>query len=204
MIFWAIVPYCVWFVILFVCIPERGKLLNLTVAIMNRLYLRRGLRGLSAVLAILFCGYCLRRVFFGGVVYIAEAAIWLLLAAAMLIIVAIIVAFPISEFIGTWVSRFYMPAAKGIPPLSYILAERYELERQWEKSLNEYQKIIHYHPKELPAHLGRMRVILRGFNDAKVAENYFRESQKQIEEQELRDTLSKEWEELCAERQARL
>jgi hypothetical protein len=169
---------------------------------MNRWYLRRGLRGLSAALAILFGGYCLWRVFFGEGVFIAEAAIWLLLAAAMLIIVAITVAFPIAEAIGTWVSRFYMPAASGIPPVSYILAGRYEFERQWEKSLNEYQKIIRYHPKELPAHLGRMRVILRGFEDAKLAESYFRESQKQFQEQESCDTLSKEWDKLCAEQSA--
>jgi hypothetical protein len=169
---------------------------------MNRWYLRRGLRGLSAALAILFGGYCLWRVFFGEGVFIAEAAIWLLLAAAMLIIVAITVAFPIAEAIGTWVSRFYMPAASGIPPVSYILAGRYEFERQWEKSLNEYQKIIRYHPKELPAHLGRMRVILRGFEDAKLAESYFRKSQKQFQEQESCDTLSKEWDKLCAEQSA--
>jgi tetratricopeptide (TPR) repeat protein len=169
---------------------------------MNRLYLRRGLRGLSAALAILFGGYCLWRVFFGEGVFIAEAAIWLLLAAAMLIIVAITVAFPIAEVIGIWVSRFYMPAASGIPPVSYILAVRYELERQWEKSLNEYEKIIHYHPNELPAHLGRMRVTLRGFDDAKLAESYYRKSQKQFKEQESCDTLSKEWEKMCAEQSA--
>lgn len=169
---------------------------------MNRLYLRRGLRGLYAVLAILFGGYCLWRVFFGEVVIMAEIALWLLFASAMLIIVAIIAAFPIAEVIGIWVSRFYMPAATGIPPLSYVLAERYELERQWEKSLNEYQKIIHYHPKELPAHLGRMRVILRGFDDSKQAESCFRKSQQQFKDQESRDALHQEWERLRAERQS--
>jgi hypothetical protein len=164
------------------------------------LYLKRGFLPL---LAILFCGYCLRRVFFGGSSSTAESAIWLLLAAAMLIVVAIHAAFPISEFIGTWVSRFYMPAATGIPPVSYLLAERYELEHQWEKSLAEYQKIIRYHPKELPAHLGRMRVISRGFNDAKVAESVFRKSRRQFHEQAQRDTLHKEWAQLSAEQQTR-
>lgn len=153
------------------------------------------------LLAILFGGYCLKRVFFGGSSSMAESAIWLLLAAAMLIVVAIHAAFPISEFIGTWVSRFYMPAATGIPPVSYLLAERYELEQKWEKSLAEYQKIIDYHPKELTAHMGRMRVISRGFNDAKIAESLFRKSWRQFHEQEQRDALQKEWEQLCAERQ---
>jgi tetratricopeptide (TPR) repeat protein len=170
---------------------------------MNLQYLRPSLRIMTAVLAILVGGYCLWRVFIRGESSAIGAFPWLLLAAAMLIIVAVLVAFPIAEVIGTWVSRFYMPAASGIPPVSYILAERYELERQWEKSLNEYQKIIDYHPKELPAHLGRMRVILRGFEDVKLAESYFRKSQKQFQEQESCDTLSKEWEKLCAEQQAR-
>jgi tetratricopeptide (TPR) repeat protein len=169
----------------------------------NRQYIRLGQRVLTAGLAMLFGGYCLWRVFFGEVVIMAEIALWLLFASAMLIIVAIIAAFPIAEVIGIWVSRFYMPAATGIPPLSYVLAERYELERQWEKSLSEYEKIIQYYPKELPAHLGRMRVILCGCNDTKLAENYFRKSLKQFKEQEYRDTLSKEWERLFTERQTR-
>ena len=166
---------------------------------MISLYLRYGLRGLTAALPILLGGYCLRRVFSGE----GNPALWLLWAAAMLIIVATIVAFPIAEVIGIWVSRFYMPAASGIPPVSYILAERYELERRWEKSLYEYQRIIHYHPKELPAHLGRMRVILRGFEDAKLAERYFRKSKKQFQEQESCDALSKVWDKLCTEQSAR-
>lgn len=160
-------------------------------------------RGFVPLLAISFGGYCLWRVFVRGESSTLEAFPWLLFSTAMLVVVAIKFAFPISEVIGTWLSRFYMPAASGIPPVSYILAERYELERQWEKSLYEYQKIIDYHPKELPAHLGRMRVILRGFEDAKLAENYFRKSQKQFQEQESCDTLSKEWDKLCTERQAR-
>ncbi len=163
------------------------------------LYLKRGFLPL---LAILFGGYFLRRAL-GPCSSPAEPGVWLLLAAAMLIVVAIHAAFPISEFIGTWVSRFYMPAATEIPPVSYVLAEQYELEHKWEKSLNEYQKIIHYHPKELPAHLGRMRVILRGFNDAKAAESFFRKSRRRFQEQESLDTLHQEWERLCAERQTR-
>lgn len=166
---------------------------------MKWLYLKRGF---LPVLAISFGGYCLWRVFIRGVSSDLEAFPWLSFAAAMLVLLAIQVAFPISEMIGTWVSRFFMPAATGIPPVSYVLAERYELERQWEKSLNEYQKIIHYHPKELPAHLGRMRVISRGFNDMKAAESCFRKSQQQFQEQEQRDTLHKEWDQLCGERQA--
>jgi hypothetical protein len=156
---------------------------------------------MTAVLAILVGGYCLWRVFIRGESSAIGAFPWLLLAAAMLIIVAVLVAFPIAEVIGTWVSRFYMPAATGIPPVSYLLAERYELEQKWEKSLAEYQKIIDYHPKELTAHMGRMRVISRGFNDAKIAESLFRKSWRQFHEQEQRDALQKEWEQLCAERQ---
>lgn len=156
---------------------------------------------MTAVLAILVGGYCLWRVFIRGESSAIGAFPWLLLAAAMLIIVAVLVAFPIAEVIGTWVSRFYMPAATGIPPVSYLLAERYELEQKWEKSLAEYQKIIDYHPKELTAHMGRMRVISRGFNDAKIAESLFRKSWRQFHEQEQRDILQKEWEQLCAERQ---
>lgn len=159
-------------------------------------------RGFVPLLAISFGGYCLWRVFFRGESSTLEAFPWLLFSTAMLVVVAIKFAFPISEVIGTWVSRFYMPAASGIPPVSYILAERYELELQWEKSLNEYQKIIHYHPKELPAHLGRMRVILRGFDDSKQAESCFRKSQQQFQDQESRDALHQEWERLRAVRQS--
>lgn len=153
-------------------------------------------RGFVPLLAISFGGYCVWRVFVRGESSALEAFPWLLFSTAMLVLVAIFVAFPIAENLGIWISRFYMPAADGIPPVSYVLAERYERELQWEKSLREYQKIIHYHPKELPAHLGRMRVIMRGFDDAKYAESCFRKSLQKFQEQESRDRLHQEWERL--------
>jgi hypothetical protein len=149
------------------------------------------------LIPILYGGYCLFRVFSGSG-SIAEMAVWLLLAAAMLILIAIQVAFPVAGIIGDWCSRIYMPVTHEIPPVSYILADIYEREHRWEKSLAEFQKVIHYHPKELPAHLGRLRVTINGFGDQETAQKFLRASMREFHDIESQEAIRSTWESLRA------
>ena len=162
---------------------------------MTAIILRRTLWALPPVL---FCAYFLRRALYGSG-YVPEIAVWLLLAAAMLIVVAIQMAFPIAGMIGDWCSRIYMPAGIEIPPASYVLADRYEREHRWEQSMVEFQKIIEYHPDELPAHLGRLRVAIHGFGDGDLAKKLLRASLRKLRDPESQGALRMEWEKLMAE-----
>lgn len=152
-------------------------------------------RALWALPTVLFGGYSLHRAFSGSN-YVPEVAAWLLFAAAMLIVLAIQVAFPIAGVIGDWFSRIYMPAATETPPASYILADLYERERRWEQSMAEFEKIIHYHPEEIPAHLGRLRVAINGFGDHVSAEKFLHASLRKFHDAESQDAIRQAWEEL--------
>ena len=163
---------------------------------MSAKILRRTLWSLPPVL---FCNYFLRKALYGSG-NVPEMAAWLLFAAAMLILVAIQLAFPIAGMIGDWVSRFSMPGGIEIPPVSYILADRYERERRWEQSMAEFQKIIDYHPEELSAHLGRVRVASRGFDDGKLARKLLRRSLRKLRDAESQRALRMKWERLMKEK----
>jgi tetratricopeptide (TPR) repeat protein len=148
---------------------------------------------LWTLIPILGIGYCLNRAF-GGPGQIPEVVVWLLFAAAMLIVLAIQVAFPVAGVIGDWFSRIYMPASSEIPPASYILADLYERQHHWEKALAEFQKIIHYHPEELPAHLGRLRVVINGFGDQESAEKFLHASLRAFQDIGSQDAIRRTWE----------
>lgn len=156
-------------------------------------------RTLWALPPVLICIYCVRKAIYASGSSL-EFVAWFLFAVAMLILVAIQVAFPIAGMIGDWVARFYMPGGVEIPPVSYILADQYELERRWEQSIAEFQKIIDYHPEELPAHLGRVRVAIRGFDDGELARIFLRASLRTLRDPESQEVLRMEWEKLMKEK----
>lgn len=156
-------------------------------------------RTLWALPPTLLCGYCVRKAVHGSG-SVPEIAVWLLFAAAMLIVVAIQMAFPIAGMIGDYFSRIYMPADTETPPVSYVLADRYEREHRWEQSMAEFQKIIEYHPDEVPAHLGRLRVAIHGFDDEDLARKLLRASLRKVRNPESQGALRNEWERLMAEK----
>jgi lipopolysaccharide biosynthesis regulator YciM len=82
--------------------------------------------------------------------------------------------------------------------VSYILADLYEREHRWEKSLVEFQKIIHYHPEELPAHLGRLRVAVNGFGDQETAQKFLQASLREFHDIRSQDAIRSTWETLRA------
>jgi predicted GNAT family N-acyltransferase len=64
----------------------------------------------------------------------------------------------------------------------------------------EFQKIIDYHPEELSAHLGRVRVASRGFDDGKLARKLLRRSLRKLRDAESQRALRMEWERLMKEK----
>ena len=49
-----------------------------------------------------------------------------------------------------------LPGETGIPPADYTLARFYVQQLRYDEAVEEYFKIIHYHPRELPAYLEGM------------------------------------------------
>jgi hypothetical protein len=61
---------------------------------------------------------------------------------------------PIANFFADRFTGVIYPGARADrPPLSYLLAHRYREQMRVDEAIVEYQKIIHYYPKERPAYL---------------------------------------------------
>ena len=59
---------------------------------------------------------------------------------------------PVCDFFADAFLGFIYPGARAAkPPLSYLLARRYRDQRRFGEALTEYQKILHYYPKEKTA-----------------------------------------------------
>jgi hypothetical protein len=142
----------------------------------------------------IFCGYSVHKALDAGGSLGSLA--WFLYAAAALITVAAIFAFPIADFIGERLGRFYLPGGSDVPPPHYLLAERYEQETKWDLALAEFEKIIHYHPTELLAHVGRIRLALIGYEDDAMARRIFKRSLRTLRNPDAIALLQESWENL--------
>jgi hypothetical protein len=131
----------------------------------------------------------------GGAGFVGTIAFMLLGFAAM-ISAAIVVAYPIATFLAEPFARLYMPKGEVVPPPLYYLVEKYELEGRIGEALTEYQKILHYHPQEYPAHEGRMKLAIHGLRDVELARKYYRESQARLKNLQARADLEAAWREM--------
>ncbi|MDD5261565.1 MAG: hypothetical protein PHD76_06910 [Methylacidiphilales bacterium] len=118
------------------------------------------------------------------------AILFVFLAFALGIPAAILIAHPIAEYLGEFAGRLYMPITKVTPqPLWYLVEYLLEKER-YEDALEEYNKILHYHPQELRAHLGRLELLIVHYRDFDAAQKAFRNSLKKLKEPKDRDALT--------------
>jgi tetratricopeptide (TPR) repeat protein len=63
----------------------------------------------------------------------------------------------IVQVLGERMSRLYWPKETVVPPPLYFLTESYEQQGRIGEALQEYQKILRYHPQELQAYVGQLR-----------------------------------------------
>ncbi len=54
------------------------------------------------------------------------------------------------------IDSILLPGERGTPPADYTLARFYVQQLRYDEAIEEYLKIIHYHPRELPAYLEGM------------------------------------------------
>ena len=54
------------------------------------------------------------------------------------------------------IDSILLPGETGTPPADYTLARFYVQQLRYDEAVEEYLKIIHYHPRELPAYLEGM------------------------------------------------
>lgn len=126
-------------------------------------------RRLPVILPLLALGFWLMLKAAGGQGGMFGVLGWFLLGTACLATTAILLAYPIAEFLSLPFGDLYMPRTEVIPPPLYHLVEKLEKEGRWDEAMVEYTKILHYHPKEFIAHTGRMRLAARVYRDWKLA-----------------------------------
>ena len=100
---------------------------------------------------------------------------------------------PNADFIGERMGRFYLPGGSDVPPPHNLLAGRYEQEAKWDLALAEFDEIIHYHPDELPAHVGRIRVVPQDDGDRASARRCFKRSIRTLNDPASRRLLRESW-----------
>ena len=81
----------------------------------------------------------------------------LLVGMAMLVAAPIVVRPTLARWaaapINALLDSIYLPTTTEPPPVDYTLAHLYRRQRRYAESLEEYRKIIHYHPQEVGAYL---------------------------------------------------
>ena len=104
------------------------------------------------------------------------ALAYLLCSFALLIFAALVVAPEMASWIATPFCRFidniYFPNTSDTPPVDYTLAQLYRKQWKYNIALQEYNKIIHYHPFELNAYIEGIQVAIEA-NDRKSAQRIF-------------------------------
>jgi|GEM_PF-2136844 len=136
--------------------------------------------------------WCLSRAGTGSGGHLGVFA-WMLFAFAAFIPMAILVARPIAEFLASPVDQLYMPKGEVIPPPPWYLIEKYEKEVRFAEALEEYAKVLHYHPQEYPAHEGRIQLAIHNLRDVDLARKFYLESLRTLQHPQARSDLQNLW-----------
>lgn len=100
------------------------------------------------------------------------------------------------QILGERMGRLYWPKQTVIPPPLYFLTESYEQQGRIAEALQEYQKIIRYHPGELQAHIGQLRChAILGLPPLRLWKIY-KHSFRQLESDREKQLLTQEFEKL--------
>ncbi|MDR1192524.1 MAG: hypothetical protein LBK60_12815 [Verrucomicrobiales bacterium] len=99
----------------------------------------------------------------------------LVLLAGVWLVIGVWLGRKAADWLGERAGRMYWPADKVVPPPPYFLIELYRRRGDLALALAEYEKILHYHPGEFPAHKGRLE-LLAALNQspAKIEKAYLR------------------------------
>lgn len=96
----------------------------------------------------------------------------------------------LTQILGERVSRLYWPRETVIPPPLYYLIELHLKRGDLDKALFEYEKILHYHPEELQAHLGRLELMAAIQSSSQQIEKVYLKSFKALKAEEDRIALN--------------
>lgn len=85
--------------------------------------------------------------------------------------------------------KIFLPAHHYSPPPLYSLPEKYLKEKRTEEAIQEYRKILHYHPTELPAYLALIK-IYHSLNCPQDAETMLTQARKHISQPDALQQLN--------------
>lgn len=120
----------------------------------------------------------------------ALAVMQLLVMLVAYMILAIWLGRHICSWLGDLVSRLFWPNDQVVPMPLYPLIQSYLKKGELEKALFEYEKILHYHPRESTAHLGRLTLMIElKYTPAKIQKAY-EKSFKTLAKKEDRSLLN--------------
>ena len=87
-------------------------------------------------------------------------------------------------------NSIFFPAATGTPPVDYTLARFYRKRERYEESIEQYFKIVHYHPEELTAYLeGIETAFLAGEEES--ASKLYRLGMRRLHARDARQELAR-------------
>ena len=88
----------------------------------------------------------------------------------------------------------YLPGASDPPPLNYKTARFYRQQCRWEEAVQEYRKIVHYHPRELVAYIEGIETAFEA-GEHKAAVQLYRKGCRRLRSKEDRLRLQRVYEE---------
>lgn len=115
---------------------------------------------------------------------------WLLIGVALIVLSALLVAWPLAEFLSIPFQRIYFPHVEDKPAPAYQLAEWYLQQLRFEEALQEYHKIVRYHPRELVARCIEIELLVAKFGEYSRARRSFRRGMRMAREQNDRAQLT--------------
>jgi len=122
------------------------------------------------------------------------ASIHSLFGFASLISAAIVVAPEMASWIATpfirVIDNIYFPQTSDPPPVNYTLAHFYREQFRYHLALQEYNKIISFHPFELKAYTEGIQTAFEA-NDQKSARKFFRRGHRKFSRSPNRILLKK-------------
>lgn len=122
-----------------------------------------------------------------------------LLLAVVLLIVAAVCLFPevaraVALPVTRWIDSIYLPGGRPErAPLSFRLADYYEKTLQWERAVEEYQRILEDYPEEPEAYARLVRVLVAQLDDRRAARRWLKRGLRRISEPQAQARLREEF-----------
>jgi tetratricopeptide (TPR) repeat protein len=153
---------------------------------------------------------CLRWLLAGGCLYLALRLFASAMQSEMLgafgrcvfgmagLIASVVIVAP--EFIPWIASPFlrlldtiYLPSATEPPPVDYTLARFYRKRGRLDEAVQEYEKIVHYHPREVAAYAEGIQAAFEA-GDAHTAARLYKKGRRYVRGVEPRNSIQRAYE----------